>query len=150
MKDMINDKILQLATAQESMIDVAISIDQWEQSQLMLEKSAFETMNTADTILNLSKEGKLLVDKLQHQFFEGMKHVDSENAGQVRELFGHLEKLFQLVLEKAQSANETAHNLEMEVATQREIGENMQQSVNCISDSVEAAVACAEFILAEI
>lgn len=150
MKDMISERILQLATAQECMIDVAISIDQWEQSQLMLEKSAFETMNTADTILNLSKEGNLLVDKLQDRFFAGMKHVDTENAKEVRDLLDNIQKLFHLVLEKAQSANETAHNLEIEVATQREIGENMQQSVNCINESVEAAVACAEFILAEI
>jgi hypothetical protein len=150
MKDMINEKILQLAAAQESMVNVAISIDQWEQSQLMLEKSAFETMNTADTMLNLSKQGNIFVDELYDHVYTGMKHVDSEKAEQVRVLIGDLHKLFHQFLEKAESANETAHDLEVEVATQREIGENMQKSISSISETIDAAVACAEFILAEI
>jgi hypothetical protein len=149
MKDMINDRLLQLAAAQNSVIDLSICIDQWEQSQLMLEKSAFEAMNTADKILNLSKEGFSLVDQLQNHFLKGMEHIHSEQLEQVRTLFGNLHALYQQILENAHLANETAHDFEVEVATQREIGENMLKSVSCIGESVEAALACAEFIIAD-
>ena len=150
MKEMINERILQFAVAQECMVDVAIRIDQWEQSQEILEKNAFDCMNIADTILNLSKEGTELVNQLYDCFHLGMKHIDTPEARQVAEILSNVHQLFHHVLEKAQTANDIAHNLEQEISSQRELGEGMQESVNLINESVDAAVACAEFIMAEL
>jgi hypothetical protein len=47
---MTSERLLLLATAQEYMTDVADKMDKWDNSQLTVEKSAFEAMNVSDHI----------------------------------------------------------------------------------------------------
>ncbi len=148
MKNMLCEKVAQLGAAQECMVEVADQIEQWEHSQLILEKSAFTTINTSDKILNLSMKGTTLVDNLHNE----MKASKGPNADAERlePMLQEIQQLFDHILSQAKESNDIAHQLEQEVDLQREIGEGMKCRWSTVSDSVEAAVACAEFILAEL
>lgn len=147
MKEMISQKISQLGAAQESMVGVSDRIEQWEHSQLILEKSAFKAINTSDKILNLSMEGSTLIDKLYKELETMLGDIDNPevHAPTLKEL----RQQFDHILNQAREANDIAHNLELEVALQREIGDGMKNNLSTVGESLDAAVACAEFILAD-
>lgn len=150
MKDMINERLKLLAQAQECMVDVADIMDQWENSQAVLEKSTYDTMNISDQALNLSKEGNKLIARL---LFSCEKIANNPDKAEIESMTVLLEEagcMFHKMLNVNKSANEIAHKLEQEVAYQREIAENMKNSVVTISQSVNQAVACAEFLMAEL
>jgi len=147
MKEMISQKIAHLGAAQECMVRVSDRIEQWEHSQLILEKNAFMAINTSDKILNLSMEGSTLIDKL----YEKLEAVlgDINNPEVAMPILKELRQQFDHILRHAKEANDIAHNLELEVALQRDIGEGMKSNLSTVSESLDAAVACAEFILAD-
>jgi hypothetical protein len=147
MKEMISQKVAQLGAAQECMLGVSDRIEQWEQSQLTLEKSAFTAINISDKILNLSMEGTSLIDKLHKELDAVLGDIDSPemHAPMLKEL----QQLFDHILSQAKDANDIAHQLELEVALQREIGEGMKNNLGTVAESLDAAVACAEFVLAD-
>lgn len=148
MKDMISQKIAQMGAAQECMAGVSDRIEQWEHSQLTLEKSAFTAINTSDKILNLSMEGTSLINKLHQELVAVLGDINSLDI-QVS-MLKELEQLFDHILSQAKQANEIAHQFELEVALQREIGEEMKSNLSTVAESLDAAVACAEFILADL
>lgn len=149
MKDMINERLKQLAVAQECMIDVVDVMEKWESSQVVLEKSTFDSINISDKALNLSKDGNRLIFQL---ILHCRKISENPSKSDIEALAGLLEEIggmFRNILDATKTANDTAHNLELEVAYQREIAENIKTSVGTISNSVNQAVACAEFLLTE-
>lgn len=150
MKDMINERLKLLAQAQECMVDVADIMDQWENSQAVLEKSTYDTMNISDQALNLSKEGNKLIARLLFSCEKIAKNPDKAETESMTVLLEEAGSMFHKMLNVNKSANEIAHKLEQEVAYQREIAENMKNSVVTISQSVNQAVACAEFLMAEL
>jgi hypothetical protein len=147
MKEMISQKIAQLGSAQECMLGVADRIEQWEQSQLTLEKSAFTAINISDKILNLSMKGTSLIDKLYKELDAMLGDIDRPemNAPMLKEL----QQLFDHILSQAKDASDIAHQFELEVALQREIVEEMKNNLSTVAESLDDAVACAEFILAD-
>ncbi|MBP1755472.1 MAG: hypothetical protein H6Q59_1870 [Firmicutes bacterium] len=149
MKEIGDQRLVHLATAQECMFDVTKKIEQWESSQLVLEKNAFDTMNMSDTILNLSKEGTQLVEQLQEYFLIGMAEAREEEIKLVASLLLDIQGMFDRIVDHSFCANETAHILEAEVAEQREIGEGMKDRVGMVIDNIDAAAACEEFLFAE-
>jgi dsDNA-specific endonuclease/ATPase MutS2 len=150
MMDIANQRLVHLATAQESIYDVTKMIEQWEQSQAELEKNAFDTMNMSDSILNLSKEGKKIVERLQEYFLTPMAETGEEDASLVAMLLQDVQGMFDRIVDHSFCANETAHILENEVAKQREIGEDMKKQVCRVIDEIDSCAACEEFLFAEI
>lgn len=150
MKNMINERLKLLATAQECMIEVSDIIEKWENSQLAIEKSTFDSINVSDRALNLSREGKRLVSKLLDCCQIISAHPEKTDVESIARLLKEAGILFQSIYETNKNSNEIAHNLEQEVASQREIAEHMKSSAGTISSSVNQAVACAEFLLAEL
>jgi methyl-accepting chemotaxis protein len=149
MKDLANQRLVHLATAQESIFEVTKLIEKWEQSQLVLEKNAFDTMNMSDTILNLSKEGTKLVERLQEYFLTGMADSREEDIKLVASLLQEIQGMFDRILDHSFCANETAHILEAEAAKQQEIGEDMKTEFCRVMDQIDACAACDEFLFAE-
>ena len=147
--DITNQRLVHMATAQESILIMTRRIEQWEQSQAVLEKNAFDTMNMSDTILNLSKEGTKLVQRLQEYFLTAMADAGEEDTERVASLLQEIQGMFGLIVDHSFCFNETAHILENEVAEQREIGEDMKQQVNKIADQIDACAACEELLYAE-
>jgi uncharacterized protein YoaH (UPF0181 family) len=150
MKDLANQRLVHLATAQESIFEVTKLIERWEQSQLVLEKNAFDTMNMSDTILNLSKEGTKLVERLQEYFLTGMADSREEDIKLVASLLEEIQLMFDRIVDISICANETAHILENEAAKQQEIGEDMRTQFCRVVDDIDSVVACEEFLFAEI
>lgn len=150
MKDTIDERLKLLATAQECMVDVAITIEQWENSQSVLEKSTFDAMNVTDRALNLSKEGKRMISKLSDCYRNSSDQILHNGTEEMALLLNEATLLFRTILDTAYRANEIAHNLEREVESHREIAEHMKSSVEFIGKSVDQAVACAEFLQAEL
>jgi len=149
MEDMINKRLILLATAQECMTAVVEVMEQWDSSQLILEKSAFESMNITDKILNLSKDGKFLVKRLQNCYGETFTGTKTEYAREITALLEEAQGLFNNILEASITGNEISHNMERETALQKEIEEGLKCSLCQVNGSIDSAVACAEFILAE-
>ncbi len=149
MKELSNQRLVHLATAQESILEVTKLIEKWEQSQLVLEKNAFDTINMSDTVLNLSKEGTKLVERLQEYFQIGMNKAREEDIKLVASLLQEIQGMFDHIVDHCVCANETAHNLENEVAKQQEIGEEMKTRVCRVVDDIDSVVACEEFLFAE-
>jgi hypothetical protein len=147
MKEMLCEKIAQLGSAQECMAGVSDRIEQWEHSQLILEKSAFTDINTSDKILNLSMKGATLIDNLHTELDTSVSNTYSTET--LEPILMEIKQLFDQILSQAKEANDIAHKLELEVALQREIGEGMKSNLLTVGESLDAAVACAEFILAD-
>jgi len=150
MKEMVNERLKLLATAQQSMREVADIMELWEDSQLVLEKSTFDSINGSDSALGLSREGKKLVTKLLEHCQRITENPNNADIDTMAVLLNEAGGLFQNIHAATKKSNEIAHNLELEVAHQREIAEHMKNSVGVIAKSVDQAVACAEFLLAEV
>jgi len=125
-------------------------MEQWDSSQLLLEKSTFDSINTSDKVLNLSKEGNKLTTRLQDCYQNISSGFDPEAANNMQTIILELQNTFQTIIEHASAANDISHFLEMEVAFQREVGDRMKDSVCHLCDSLDSATASAEFLLADL
>ena len=150
MKELLSEKLVVLASAQKKLEEVTDRIDQWENSQVTLEKGVFETLNVSDTIVSLTKEGNQMVRELQDYFSQAELQLTEQDARQNAELLKEIHNLFHTIQSNAKHTNEIIHNCDQAVAAQREIGEAAKTSLNTISESVGCAVACTEMILAEL
>jgi hypothetical protein len=150
MEDCINERLKLLAAAQESMIKIADFMEQWEKSQTALEKCTFDSMNISDEALNLSREGNRLILKLTDSFNLIPDHSGNKDAQAMISVLKDACNMFRSILEATRTASEIAHNLEQEVANQREIAEHMKDNVNVIEKNVNQTVACAEFLFADL
>lgn len=149
MKDMINERLILLATAQESMMDVTEMMSQWDNSQLLTEKSAFDSMNVSDAVLNMSKEGGRLVGLLEECCSEIAVGTSAEKYLKMTALLEEIRNLFHNITEASASVNDISHKIEGEVAHQKEIEENIKNHLNSVGESLDSAVACAELMMAE-
>ncbi|MDF2536983.1 MAG: hypothetical protein K0S76_4 [Herbinix sp.] len=150
MKETIYERLKSIASAQECMMEVVCIMEQWENSQLILEKSTFDAINISDKALNLSTEGNKLILRLLDNCRKISEHPNKADVEAIATLLEEAGCLFYRILDTAKTANEIAHTLEQEVTDQREIAEVMKNSVTTISSSVNQSVACAEFLLAEL
>lgn len=149
MKDKLKERLILLATAQECMTDVTDMMDQWNSSQLNTEKSAFDSINMADHVLNMSKEGKRLIDLLQECCNEIIVGATADKYLKMTALLEEVKNLFHKINEASAAANDISHKIEGEVAFQKVIGEGIKGNLTLVSESIDSALACAEFIMAE-
>lgn len=150
MKDMLNERLILLATAQESMLDVADMMNQWDKSQLATEKSAFDSMNVSDKVLNMSKEGSRIIERLQGCCSEISVGTSADKYLKMMTLLDEVRNLFCSITDASAAANDISHKIEGEVATQKVIEENIRGHLNQVMESIDSAVACAELMLAEL
>ncbi|HWT75875.1 MAG TPA: hypothetical protein VN258_14320 [Mobilitalea sp.] len=150
MKDKLSERLILLATAQECMTDIADMMEQWSGSQLNTEKNAFESMNVSDYVLNMSKEGKQLVEQLQQCSSDIGVGVASDEYRRLTALMDGIKKVFLNIAEASAEVNDKSHRIEGEVAYQKEMGDNIKNSLIVVRDSIDSAVACDEFMMADL
>lgn len=150
MKDMVKERLLLLATAQECMIGVTDKMEQWEKSQKVTENNAFEAMNAMDKVLNMSREGERLIQKLGETCKEGKSSMDSAEYIKLMSCIEELQNLFQSINETSTVTNDLSHHIEEEVTKQKDLEEEIKKSLHSVGESIDSAVACAEFMLAEL
>ncbi len=151
MKDLVSERIVLLAKAQECMVEITEKMDQWEDSQMVLEKSAFDCLNVSDKVLNLSNEGNLLVEELQECCRTMIKNPDKViDKQKIAEVISEIHGIFNNITETSASVNEVAHKIEGVVAVQRDIEESIKAASVHVSGSIDEALACAEMMLAEL
>lgn len=149
MKETLNEKLILLATAQERMFHISDMMEQFDNSQVFIEKSAYDSINESDKILNLSKESFHIIEKLQEYISFCYNCEDKENSLKIKTLMKEVQILLQNILAQAIQVNEVSHQIEAEAAYQREIGDKLKGTLCEIGDGIDSAAACAEFLLTE-
>lgn len=150
MKDIMNERLILIATAQKCMTDVAEMMEQWDDSQLNTEKYAFDSMNVSDKVLNLSKEGNSLIEHLHECCKDVHTGLSNEKCKKMVVIQEELKRLFLNIMELSYEANDIAHKIEGEVSSQKEIEEGIKCQLSQLGENLDAAVACDEFIMAEL
>lgn len=149
MKNMIEDRLILLAQAQECMADVADQMAKWDKSQLAMEKSAFTSLNVSDKILNWSREGSLLVGRLLECCRSIMTNPSPEENKKMEVVLEEIHQVFLRISQASANVNEISHKIEGEAAVQKEIEEGIKASLVMVGESLDSAIACAEMVLAE-
>lgn len=144
----LNEKLLVLADAQECMTNVADIMEQWDNSQLNSEKLAYESINLSDTLLNMSKEGYRLMLLLEEYCKE--LSTSADKYLKTTAFLDEIKSVFQNISENAEIENEICHQMEEEIANQREMQESIKNCLYQIGESLDVSVASTELILSEI
>ncbi len=150
MKNGICEKIVLLATASEHMTDVADMMVQWNSSQSNTEKYAFESINESDKVLAMSKEGQRLTKLLKDYCDEELSDSVTVHKHRQEALLEELNNLFLNISKSTQNANEILHNLEAEIALQKEIEEGMTNSLIYVTQNIDATLASTELLMADL
>ncbi len=145
----LHERLRLIASAQEEMVHVADLMEQWDKAQLSVEKSSFDTINMSDKVLNLSKEESQLLTGLKESYHMIEDKLDSDQKERVVSLYGQINDLIYKIVDIAYASNDVSHVLEREVACQREITDRIKVSFDQMNGSMNQAVACAEFLMAE-
>jgi hypothetical protein len=149
MRNTIEDRLVLLAKAQESMTDVADIMTRWDNSQLIMEKSAFESLNVSDEVLNLSREGSLLVGRLLECCRSLMKNPSPEESRKMAAVLEEIHEVFFDISQASSNVNDISHRIEAEAESQKEMEEEIRSSLARVGESLDSAIACAELVLAE-
>ncbi|MDF2610022.1 MAG: hypothetical protein K0R92_1496 [Lachnospiraceae bacterium] len=126
-----NQELKILVLEQQSNVQKALNtLEQLECSQLGLENKAFETINCADTALNMVKEGIQTMEELISKMC-----TDSALNNEIT----RIRFIMKSILDTAYQCNDMSRNLEHEVALQREITDSTKQQIELLSESIERA-----------
>lgn len=150
MKEMMKDRLIQLATAQQFMVDVAAEMVRWDKSQLVMEKSSFEALNLSDEVLNLSKEGSMLVGRLLECCHSIVKNPCDIEKKKITAVLGEIHDVFSKINDASANINEISHRIEGEAAAQKELEEGVKKTLHEVGETIDTAAACTEFIMADI
>lgn len=149
MRKMIKERLVQLSSAQEAMRGISGVMEHWNESLALLEKNAFDAINVSDKVLNLSKEGQNLIARLQ----DGYKSCVSrcpEHAKEIHEIMEQLKSVFIDVFDASVKVSEISHDLEHESSIQKEIKDGLVKTIGTVNESIDSAIAYAEFLIAGI
>lgn len=149
MDNMIKEKLKLVAAERERMHGVADIMDRWEKAQFIVEKSSFDCINISDKAINLSKGENELLSKLMDCYQDVSVKLDQEDQERVTTVLKEADILLHKIMDIAYEANDVSHILEREVACQREITESLVDTIGQINKSLEQAVACADFLIAD-
>jgi hypothetical protein len=150
MRNKLNEKLLVLANAQERMTYVSDIMEQWDNSQFNAEKIAYESINLADSVLNMSKEGCRLSLLLEECCKEMSMGTSADKYLRMTAFLEEIKSLFQNISEATTVENEICHQMEEEIANQRELQENIKSTLSQIGESLDVSVASTELILSEL
>jgi hypothetical protein len=149
MTNMIKDRLIFLATAQECLADVTEKMDRLDEAQFVMENSAFEAMNVSDKVLNFSKDGSLLAGKLMECCSTVAINSCDEEKQKLISVLGEIHELFRNISAATVELNEISHRIEREAASQKEIQDDIKKAHASVKESLDSAVACAELVLTE-
>lgn len=149
MKDMFYERLILLAAAQEKLNSVTDTLEQWDNSLHSMEKYAFEAINTADKVLNISGEGERLVRLLQECFLGHSDKVSSDVKQREAALLDSINRLFHEITEISAANIELSHKLETVAVGQKELKDEVTGSLSEIGERLNCAIACAELVVAE-
>lgn len=147
MKDMVYERLIELSTAQESLIHAGELMDRLCLSQQRIEKHSYEAMNMTDTVLNLTKQGEKLLIKLKEGScaYSGKPcEVGKDNLIQFIE---EMQSLLSQIIQSSVTDNEILHSIEYSAAEQCGVTEELKTSISAVSNIVDHAVACAELVM---
>ena len=147
MKDMIYERIIELSSAQESLMDAGEIMDKLCQSQQRIEKHSYEAMNMTDTVLNLTKQGKQLVTKLKDGGCSYSENPCEDGKANLIRLLEEMNILLNKIMESAASDNEILHSIEYTAADQCGMTEALKSKIHTVCNSLDHAVACAELVV---
>lgn len=148
MKDMISEKLIILATAQNRLAEVASRLDKMENSVMTMEKASFELLNNSDKLVNMSKESLLLANRLK-EVFAGISEDKVTNKDIIEQIIDEIHIKLHNMHNTALNNSSSSHDIEAEAVCQRENKEFINDSLSLISDSINSAVACADLLLAQ-
>lgn len=147
MKDMMYERLILLATAQEKLIAVTDKLEQWDNSLLSMEKNAFEAINIADKVLNISKDGEKLVRLLREYCLGCSEAATSKEKLREAELLDSICKHFRDIRIALSESNELAHMVETETVTQKTLKDEMKNSLSVVEESLSSAIASTELVM---
>lgn len=144
MKDMVYERVIELSSAQESLIQTGELMDKLCLSQQKIEKYSYEAMNLTDTVLNLTRQGKQMVKQLRDGGFDYSENPCEAGKDQLIHLLEEMNQLLCKIMESAMSDNEILHSIENTAAVQCGITEELKASIGSVGECVDHAVAGAE------
>ncbi len=147
MKDMIYERLIELSTAQEALIQAGELMDKLCRSQQKIEKHSYEAMNVTDTVLNLTKQGKQLVSKIRDEEGRYCGGSSEEEPCNLILLLEEINLLFNRIMEAAVTDNEILHAIEYTAADLCGTTNELNDTMSFVISSVDHAVACAEMIM---
>ena len=150
MKELISEKLIHLAAAQRCMADVADMMEHWTNSQLITEKIAFESLNTSDKVMNMTKEGSHLIELLQDCCKDVAVGTSAEKYLKMMALLDEIKNLFHNINEATAVVSDISHKIEGEVASQKELEEDIRSHLTHVAESLSVALACAEMVMTEL
>lgn len=148
MKDLISEKLMILATAQDRIVEVASRLEKMENSVIVMEKKSFELLNSSDKLVCMSKEGMLLTDRLKETFVSNNLETVMDKDILIH-IVDEIQNYFHNIYNTSIMSSNSSHEIETEAVYQREYKEFINASLSLISDSINSAVACAELMLTE-
>ncbi len=140
----IEDDLILLSSIRESMADVTDKLKKWDATQTTIEQGAYESMNASDTVLNLSKVGSFLVDKLRECCNELVTNPGEESTKMIKNSLEELATTFTHITLASSIINDKAHTIEKNVADLKEIEEGATTSVHKMSETLDEVIASAE------
>ncbi len=147
MKDMVYERLIELSSAQETLIQAGELMDKLVQSQQKIEKYSYEAMNMTDTVLNLTKQGQQLVSKLRDGGLRYTENPCEAGKDSLIQLIDAVQNLLNNIIKSAVSDNEILHSIEYTAADQCGMTEELKASISSISNCLGHAVACAELVM---
>lgn len=147
MRDMINERLRDLATASDCMMDLFALMDSLEERQLDVERNAYDSINISDKALILSKEGKKLIFKLRSMMLSSCSEGTDSCQEDCLEVLEEVSQIFSKIMESVYSINETSHCIEHEVAHQQDVTVHLKKQLSQVNDRVKQVTACAELLL---
>lgn len=150
MKDTDKERLIHLATAQEFMADAADQITKWDETQLVLEKSAFDSLNISDDVLKYSQECSALVGKLLACCQTLVKNPDAIEQKKMVVVLSEIHDIFEKINEASINLSAISHRIEGQVAVQREIEEDIKNSHVQLRECIDTAAASTELIIADL
>jgi hypothetical protein len=150
MNESMNERLVMLAKAQQSVLEVIDNLEKWDSSQKTLESSTYGTLNAMDSLVNLITDGNDRMLGLVRHCVQAFENLPEEDMGVLVKLVEDMERHYEAILETALRSNDDVHKLEEEVIHQSAIGDCIKNTVHEMEQSVSETVACVEFKLAEI
>lgn len=147
MKEIMQEKIVQLGIAQQSMVETVDIMNQLDESKNLIEKSAYESMNATDTAKNLSVEGINIIKQLKSLCYNHDHNPQEADHQNIDQLIEQLSIIISGIKDAATKEVTTIHIIEKEVEYHGELTKKLQQHLDILNDSIGQAAACAEFTL---
>lgn len=147
MKEIMQEKIIQLGIAQQSVVETVDIMNQLDQSNNLMEKSAYESMNATDTAKNLSVEGINIINQLKSLCYDHDHNPQETDHRNINRLIEQLTTIISGIKDAATEEVTTIHIIEKEVEYHGKLTKKLKHHFDILNESIGQAAAYAEFTL---